>query len=94
MRSSGGERSAFAVQRSPFSVRRSSFAVWRSPTNPDSQFGRIVLVVVLVLDPWDFSAEKRARSLGNYFVPSLWPRDMQNSRAGARARLLNFGIWV
>jgi len=31
----------------------------------------LVLVVVLVLDLWDFGAEKRARSFGNYFVPSL-----------------------
>jgi len=39
---------------------------------PNSEFGVIVLVlVVLVLDLWDFGAEKRARSVGNYFVPPL-----------------------
>jgi len=40
---------------------------------PDSEVGRIVLVlvVVLVLDLWDFGAEKRAPSLGNSSVPSL-----------------------
>jgi hypothetical protein len=38
---------------------------------PDSEVRGIVLVVVLVLDLWDFDAEKRARSFGNYFVPSL-----------------------
>jgi hypothetical protein len=37
--------------------------------NPDSELGGIV--VVLVLDLWDFGAEKRARSFGNHFVPSL-----------------------
>jgi len=39
----------------------------------DSEVGKIVLVlvVVLVLDLCDFGAEKRARSFGNYFVPSL-----------------------
>jgi len=31
----------------------------------------LVLVVVLVLDPRDFGIEKRVRSFGNYFVPSL-----------------------
>jgi len=31
----------------------------------------LVLVVVLVLDQWGFGAEKRARSSGNHFVPSL-----------------------
>jgi hypothetical protein len=30
-----------------------------------------VLVVVLVLDLWDFGAEKKAQAFGNYFVPSL-----------------------
>ena len=41
--------------------------------NPDSEVGGIVLVFVveLVLDLWDFGAEKRARSFGNYFAPSL-----------------------
>jgi hypothetical protein len=29
------------------------------------------IVLVLVLDLWDFGAEKRAQSFGNYFVPSL-----------------------
>ena len=40
--------------------------------NPDSEVGGIVLVlvVVLVLDPWDFGAEKRARSFGNHSVSS------------------------
>jgi len=44
-----------------------------SQFSPDSAVGGIVLVlvVVLVLDPWDFGAEERARSLGNHFVPSL-----------------------
>ena len=27
--------------------------------------------IVLVLDLWDFGAEKRARYFGDYFVPSL-----------------------
>jgi len=31
----------------------------------------LVLVVGLVLDPWDFGAEERARSFGNRFVSSL-----------------------
>jgi hypothetical protein len=31
----------------------------------------LVLVVVLMLDPWDIDAEKRARAFGNHFVPSL-----------------------
>ena len=39
--------------------------------SPDSEVGGIVLVVMLVLDLWDLGAEKRARSFGNYFVPSL-----------------------
>jgi len=45
---------------------------------PDSEAEGIVLVlvVVLVLDLWNFGAEKRARSLA---------RDMQNSRGRARA---------
>jgi hypothetical protein len=51
-------------------IRRSSeiFVI-----KPDSEVGAIglVLVVLLVLDLWDFGAEKIARSLGNYFVPSL-----------------------
>ncbi|MBV8417700.1 MAG: hypothetical protein JO251_21080 [Verrucomicrobia bacterium] len=46
-----------------------------SQFSPDSAVGGIVLVLVvvlvLVLDPWDFGAEERARSLGNHFVPSL-----------------------
>jgi hypothetical protein len=29
-----------------------------------------VLVLVVVLDLWDFGAKKRPRSFGNYFVPS------------------------
>jgi hypothetical protein len=38
----------------------------------DSEVGGIalVLVVVLVLDLWDFGAEKRARSFFNYFISS------------------------
>jgi len=39
--------------------------------NLGSEVGGIVLVLVLVLDPWDFGAEKRARSFGHHFVPSL-----------------------
>jgi hypothetical protein len=31
----------------------------------------LVLVVVLVLDLWDLGAENRARSFGNYLLPSL-----------------------
>ncbi|MBV8353258.1 MAG: hypothetical protein JOZ21_13385 [Verrucomicrobia bacterium] len=41
------------------------------PAIPDSEVRGIVLVLVVVLDLWDFGAEKRARSFGNYFVPSL-----------------------
>jgi len=40
--------------------------------HPDSEVGGIVLV----LDLWECSADKRARSFGDYFVSSLWPRDM------------------
>jgi len=40
--------------------------------HPDSEVGGIVLV--LVLDLWDFGAEKRAPSFANHFVPSLRPR--------------------
>ncbi|MBV8641778.1 MAG: hypothetical protein JO070_10345 [Verrucomicrobia bacterium] len=50
------------VWGSEFGVRSSEFGVWGSG---------FVLVVVLVLDLWDFGAEKRARSFGNYFVLSL-----------------------
>ena len=39
--------------------------------SPDSEVRGIVLVLVVVLDLWDFGAEKRGRSFGNYFVPSL-----------------------
>jgi len=52
----------FGVWGSEFGVRSSEFGVWGSG---------FVLVVVLVLDLWDFGAEKRARSFGNYFVLSL-----------------------
>ena len=39
----------------------------REGSNADSEAGGIVLV----LDLWDFGAERRVRSFGNYFVPSL-----------------------
>jgi hypothetical protein len=40
---------------------------WQTRLSLDSE----VEGIVLVLDSWDFGAEKRARSFGNHFVPSL-----------------------